>query len=256
MAYIYAKSKGHRTFKVAVEDKHRYYNFNEKNIATYKEDQTNGAGFHPIANNFTYYGISDYMKLSPGTDEDQRVGNKVYMKFNDITYGIYMNGDILTTNFPHGTINDLYFRCRVMLVKFDRVMTSTDLANWFEQTFTYFRLINNYPLQSVHWDKKRESTPWTGLFNIIYDKKITMGKSKSIKMKTIHWIINQNVNFDNTYNTITDESINNTYLIFIGPSCLKYDMDGISRDRLNTAATASVNPLTVNVCMKYEYYDV
>lgn len=263
MAYLYAKSKYGKRFAVSVEDKHRYYNGDEKSIPVYKENDQSaeGPGFCPFSSNFTIYNIGSNMKIPQGNDENQRVGNKVYLKFADITYGIYMQGDVLTNTFPHGTINDLFMRCRVMLVKFDDVMTSGDLANWFQDTYTYFRTVGvagggNKPLQSVHWDKMRESTKWTGTFKIIYDKKITLTRSKCMKLKTIHWVINRNTTYENTYNDITDEDLKNVYLLFIGPSCIRYDLDAISRDRVNAWNTNYTNPLKVNMCMKYEYYDI
>lgn len=263
MAYINARSKYGYPFSVSVEDKHRYYNGNEKTIPVYKEnDQSNeGPGFCPFSSNFSYYNIGSEMKIAQGSADDERIGNKVYLKFVDITYGIFMQGDVLTTTFPHGTINDLFMRCRVMLVKFNKPMTSTDFAKWFQETYTYFRTVGvagggNKPLQSCHWNRLRESTEWTGNFKIIYDKKITLTRSKCMKFKDIHWTINRNTTYENTYNTATDDYLQNVYLLFIGPSCLRYDLDAISRDRVNAWTANYTNPLKVNMCMKYEYYDI
>lgn len=269
MAYLYARNnKTHRKIKIDIEDKHKYYNhLQSPALNVYKENSNDsmGPGYHPIPNNFVSINLSDKVAIEQGSAEDERIGNKVFMKYFNITYGIHLYGASLITNFPHGTITNLNFKFRVMVVKFDQAMSTTDLSNWFNDTYTYFNLINvsggnQVPLVSNQWDRLRESTKWTGSFKIMYDKKIALTNTKSTRLKSVNIPICQNVNF--SYNNsdgrsyMTDENLQNIYFFIITPSCVRYDMDAISQDGIDRSSTGTSTIGYANFCMKYEYYDI
>lgn len=266
MAYIYARSKSGKPFKMGIEDKHIYHNYSEAGLYVGKNlkndsttEMTTSNPYCINSSKLASYNITGGFVVPRGTDENQRVGNKVFLKFIDITYEIRMSPTSYINSFSHGQAIDAYFRCRVMVVQFDAGKTETDLADWFRDTYTYFstRAIHNdtAPLQSVHTAKLRESTTHTGAFRILYDKKICIKKNKTVKMSTIRLPIKMNVNFENDYNKPTDESMKNIYLIVIGPCYNEVDMDTISYDK--TASIAADTLLFYTGCVaKYEYYDL
>lgn len=266
MAYIYARTKSGKGFKLGVEDKHIYHNYqdyyiyvnkNPGNDAQVTLDSLNPYCINPLK--FVSFDITHNFVLPQGTDENERIGNKVFLKFIDLTYYISLRGEAYINNFSHGQAIDSYYRFRVMVVQFDDYMTETNIADWFRTTYTYFRTKavyqNNLPLQSVHTAKLRESTPYTGTFKILYDKKTCLKKNKTVKMSTIRLPIKMNVNFENTNNKPTDESMKNIHLLVIGPCYNELDMDAVSNDQ--TKALTSDVPLFNTACVsKFEYYDL
>lgn len=275
-AYIRAKGKSGKNFKISVEDKHKYYNFDEQNLVVFKTDATNvdaestGGGYaigvssnNANLRNFAQFALSSNVVISQGTGEDQRVGNKVFMKFLNFTYSIHFNGANFITNFPQGSINDAYYRFRVMVVKFDNalVITPSFFKDWFRDTFTYYRAVNvsggaRVPYQSVQTKRMRESTLHTGKFKILYDKSFKMGKKKVVKMSSVAIKTNTNLNFNTLNNSPTDESFKNIYAFVIGPGNNFLDMDCISQDKTLNFSTEYVNAFTVNAVLKYEWYDM
>lgn len=261
MATIQAKSKFGKNFKISVEDKHKYINFNSQPIRINKLDGTkvDDNGLCIGVSNLTLFELTDNIQIAQGTAEDQRIGNKVFMKFLHWTLDMYLNGPNLITTFPHGTIVDFYARFRVMVVKFQQQMSEQDIVDWFKATYIYFKTAgtNNHTIiQSVHQTKMRESTAYTGKFKILYDKKFKMGRKKSVKITNIPIKINQNLNFDNTTNHPTDDNFKYIYGIVIGPCNNALDLDSISTDGANRMGTAYVDFAEVGGVLKYEYYDM
>lgn len=266
MAYIYARTKSGKGFKMGVEDKHIYHNYSDYYIYV-NSNPGNDANVTMTTHNpycinenkLVSFDITHNFVVPQGTDENQRIGNKVFLKFIDLTYYITLRGEPYISTFSHGQAIDSYYRFRVMVVQFDDHMTEADLAAWFRTTYTYFRtkaIYNNTaPFQSVHTAKLRESTPSTGTFKILYDKKTCLKKNKTVKMSTIRLPIKMNVNFENTNNKPTDESMKNIHLIIIGPCCNELDMDAVSNDQTKTMTTdvALFNTACVS---KFEYYDL
>lgn len=262
MATIVARSKYGKKFKVSVEDKHKYFNFDSQTIYLNKTDvdKDSNNGFNIGTNCLVAYNLSTNVVIQQGTAEDQRVGNKVYMKFLHFTYSLGLSGASLTTNLPHGDLADLFLRFRVMVVKFENEMSSQQLVEWFRTTYIYFKTMTvgalTWPCQSVHQTKLRESTPYTGRFKILYDKKLKMGKKKTVKVSNISIPIKQNLNFENTYNKVTDDTFKNIYAIFIGPCFNDIDTDSITSDKTYSFSSERVFLAGIHAVMKYEYYDI
>ena len=262
MATIIAKSKYGKKFKVSVEDKHKYYNFDSQTIYLNKTStgKAEDNGFNIGQNCVVAYNLSNNINIAQGTHDDERIGNKVYMKFIHFTYTLGLNGGSLITNLPHGDIADLFLRFRVMVVQFDDEKTEQQIVEWFRNTYIYFKNMTvggtTWPCQSVHQTKLRESTPYTGKFKILYDKKLKMGKKKTIKISNISIPIKQNINFENTNNKATDDNFKNIYAIFIGPCYNDVDTDSISSDKTYSFIAESVSLASINAVMKYEYYDI
>lgn len=274
-AYIRAKGKGGKNFKITVEDKHKYHNYNDETIVMYKTDPLaddafiTGAGYAigyddtAGLGNFVFYDLSYAVSISQGTGEGQRIGNKVFMKYLNFTYSINFDGNTFINRLPQGTINDSFYRFRTMIVRFDsdEAITGGYIRDWFRDTFTYFRSVNlgggsQLVFQSVHTKRKRESTAYTGRFEILYDKMFKMGKKKVVKMSSVPIAINQNINFDPSTGQITDDNFKNIYAIVIGPCNSYLDMDCISQDKTLNFSTSYYGPFTVNAVLKYEWYDM
>lgn len=249
-----------------IEDKHIYYNLTpeyiylNKSVAPANTELNINNKYCITTNKLNQYDISSNFQIQQGTDENQRIGNKVFLKFVHLTYSITLSGDIYINNLSHSQAIDTYFRFRVMVVQFNESMSSTDIRDWFKATYTYMRTqaihSGTVPVQSVHTAKLRESTPYTGSFNILYDKKTCLKKNKTVKMSTISIPIKMNVNFDNSTNKPTDESMKHIYLIIIGPCCNELDMDTISNDKTTTFSTGDLPTFTTQGVFKYEYYDL
>lgn len=266
MAYIYARTKTGKGFKLGVEDKHMYHNFQDYYIYVNNNPGNDAAvtmdSHNPYCINnlkFVSFDITHQFIVPQGTDENQRIGNKVFLKFIDLTYYIDIIGNALINSFSHGQAVDTYFRFRVMVVQFDDYMTESNISDWFRATYTYFRtkaIYNNTaPLQSVHTAKLRESTPYTGTFKILYDKKTCLKKNKTVKMSTIRLPIKMNVNFENTNNKPTDETMKNIHLLVIGPCYNELDMDAVSNDQTKTIQN-DVALFNTGCVAKFEYYDL
>lgn len=263
MATIQARSKYGKRFTISVEDKHQYINFDSQTIRLNKmrTDTIDDNGYCIGQNVIARFELSDNITITQGPGEEQRIGNKVFMKFLHWTYSICLNGESIIQNLSHGELIDLFMRFRVMVVKFDTAMTKQDLVDWFKGTYIYFRQFTvsgggtTYE-QSVHQTKLRESTPWTGKFKILYDKKIKMGKKKNVKISNISVAIKQNLNFDNTSNRCTDGSFKYIYGLVIGPCFNNLDTDAVSADKTYNFSTNYVPLAYVNGVLKYEYYDM
>lgn len=262
MATIQAKSKFGKNFKISVEDKHSYINFDYQVIRLNKmrTDTPDDNGYCIGQNTTARFELTDNITITQGPQETQRIGNKIYMKFLHWTYSICLNGSSLIANLSHGQLIDTYFRFRVMVVKFNKAMSEQDLCDWFKATYIYFKKIDITPegqtlQQSVHQTKLRESTPYTGKFKILYDKKIKLGKRKTVKMSNISIPIKQNLNF-NDNNHVTDETFKYVYGLVIGPCYNNLDTDAITCDKTANFGPNYVELAYVNGVLKYEYYDI
>lgn len=272
MATILAKSKYGKNFRVSVEDKHGYHNWDSQVITLNATDRAgysgtfDNNGYCIGTNNVSLYDLSRQIVITQGTADNQRVGNKVYMKFLHFTYTIRLAGDTLLTYLNHGTNADMFMRFRVMVVKFDNglIMTRPEIVNWFRETYIYFRQQTlsagagalNVPYQSIHQTKLRESTEWTGKFKILYDKKIKMGKKKTVKISNISIPIKQNLSFDNNNNQVTDDNFQNIFAFIIGPGCNELDTDAISADKIYNWNGVNRGIAATNAVLKWEYYDI
>lgn len=268
MAYkIYAK-KGKKTMPIKLESKHFYTNLNYIYINLYKSNVGSAAtaadlrGMGPTKDNFTIIHNTNNMTVQRGTAENARVGNKINLKGINMVLGLSFVTDAIATYLSHSESCKMVFNFRVMTVKFDQQMTTTDLARWYQETFIYYREINlsggeKFPKQSNWMDKLRDSTPWTGSFKIIKDKKFTLDKDHSFTQFNYNLGFNKDINFDNTSNRPTDNQyINNIYTFLISPSNNFYDMDAVSQSKVENFANAQQAIWGLEGNIKTIYYDM
>lgn len=261
---IYAK-KGKKVMPIKLEEKHTYVNVTN-DIAIYK----------PLFNNVTSAYVKGYnvnpqtvhilhntnnVYIPQGTGESNRIGNKVNIKSISLTMNLSFIPRALIDSFGHGQNIDTCFRFRLMTVKFEQQMTATDISTWFRQSYIYFYNITAqdgaYPVMN-NWAKKlRESTPWTGEFSILMDKKFTLTKFKSFKQIVANVPVKGNVNFDNNSSKPTgNQYFSNIYTFLISPSYNKGDMDPISVDKADSLVDDSINLFEARTNIKIIYYDV
>lgn len=266
---IYAK-KGNKTMSIKIEEKHVYTHTFTSNselaINVYKPNASTTAdyvtGYGVNSNNIKVLHNSNNLTLQQGTAEDQRVGNKVNVKSISISLYIRFNTERLIAAFSHGQMIDTFFNFRVMTVRFNDPVSSADIARWYRESFIYYRTVSisggdEYPYQSNWMDKLRESTEWTGSFEILYDKKFKIKKSKSVKQMNILVPLNGYVNFDNVSNKPTaGQKFNNVYTFLITPSNIFLDMDAVSSDKSQNMATDYTLLFYANANVKTIYYDM
>lgn len=268
MSYkIYAR-KGRKTIPISVESKHYYDNLSytylnliTSNAAT-ATSEDNVHGFGPNKDTIKIINNTNNLHVVQGTGESDRNGNKVNLKGINMVLTIHFLKDVIATYLSHSESVMMNFNFRIMTVKFDQQMTTTDIARWFRETYIYTRNISitqggNYPQQSNWVDKMRESTPWTGSFKILKDKKFTLDKEHTVAQLTYDLGFNTNVNFDNTSNNPTaNQYINNIYTFIIGPSNNFLDMDAVSQSKVESFATPVTATFILEGNIKYVYYDV
>lgn len=272
---IYAK-KGRKVMPIKLESKHVYenpfnvgfmYRPNYLNVAT--ADAAKGT--HVTEGNIWLLKNSNVFTLAQGTGESDRIGNKVNIKGINCAISISLHATNLINYFGHGTLTDLQFKFRIMAVKFKNKFDTTNhsiswwLAKWFRETFIYYRVIANAQdgepvlLQSNQMDKLRDSTPWTGNFKILKDKKFMLGVRHSSAQFNFNLGPNKDVNFENTNNQPTEgQGFSNTYIFIIMPSNYYNDVDTVSRERAETitAAQNNVQLFSYNANIKTIYYDM
>lgn len=266
---IYAK-KGKKIMPIKIEEKHIYahtFTINSelqinifKPVASTTADYVVGYGVNQ--NNIKILHNSNNLQITQGTTEDQRIGNKINVKSIIISLYIRFNSERLIAAYSHGELIDMFFNFRIMTVKFDETMTNADIARWYRESFIYYRTVSisggaEYPFQSNWMDKLRESTPWTGSFKILYDKKFKIKKSKSVKQMNVLVPLSGYINFDNTSNRPTDgQKFSNTYTFLITPANVFLDMDAVSTDKSQNMATDNTLLFYANANIKTIYYDV
>lgn len=269
MSYkIYAK-KGNKVMPIKIEEKHIYKHIvdgDEVAIPVYKPNtatQDTTVGYGVNSGNIKMIHNTNFISVSQGTGEEQRIGNKINIKSLSVTLYVRFNSSVLISTFSHGQLIDTYFNFRIMTVKFDQVnLTPTDIARWYRESYIYYRTVNislgdKYPYQSNWMDKLRESTPWTGSFKILFDKKFKLKKSKSVKQISFKLPISGQVNFDNTSNRPTEnQKLSNIYTFIIGPSNVYLDMDAVSTDKCVVLGTDSATLFYINANIKTIYYDI
>lgn len=261
---IYAK-KGKKVMPIKIEEKHIYQNV-QNNISVFKplvstvtSAYVRGYGVNPGTVHIIHNTNNVY--IPQGTGEDNRVGNKVNIKSISITMNLIFVARNLIDHFGHGQNIDTCFRFRLMTVKFHEQMTATDISKWFRESYIYFynetAQDGSYPVVN-NWAKKlRDSTPYTGQFSILMDKKFTLTKFKSFKQIVANIPVKGNVNFDNSSSKPTDNQyFSNIYTFLISPSYNKGDMDPISVDKADSLATDSDTLFQAKSNVKIIYYDV
>lgn len=269
---IYAK-KGKKVMPIKLEEKHIYGHVTTVNteggIIVGKQDSTvaldsgnpNGYGINNA--NIKILHNSNSMRIVQGTAEDQRIGNKVNVKSISLTLYIHANPQTFINNYydAQRVMCPFKFNFRIMTVKFEQQMTATDLAKWYRESYIYYRTVSitggtQFPYQSNWMDKLRESTPWTGQFKILMDKKFQLTDVHSNTQKSIILPLKGQINFDNTsQNPTSNQYISNIYTFLISPANNDLDMDLLSCDQTQTI-TPSATMWSYQANIKTIYYDV
>lgn len=268
MAYKITARRGNKKMNIKLESKHKYYNTGTT-FYLYKADSSQATidgcrGYQPTTGNVEMlWDSNNHLVLPQGTGEDQRIGNKVNVKGINCVVEIHLHGGNISSYLSHGELIDFKTRWRIMAVKFDKVLIDpeTNLAQWFRDTFIYTNITVgtgvNPQNQSVWMDKLRESTPWTGSFKILADKKFKLGKGKTNKIFNFNLKINSDVNFENTLNKPTaNQFFSNIYIFIISPSNNWADLDAISTAKINNLGTAQLEIGHADMNVKAVYYDM
>lgn len=268
---IYAK-KGKKVMPIKIEEKHEYgysvTSTTEGNILVAKQDAMvtsgsgNANGYGVNAANIQILHNSNNIYIPQGTGENMRIGNKVNIKSINLTMYLHANTQAFINNYYDNqrVMCPFRFNFRIMTIKFDRQMSRVDLSRWFRESYIYYRLVSisgeDYPYQSNWMNKLRESTPWTGSFKILMDKKFQLTDTHSNTQMSITIPIKGQVNFDNTSNNPTNNQfVSNIYTFIIGPANNDLDMDLLSCDQTNTIFP-SANMWNYQCNIKTIYYDV
>lgn len=269
---IYAK-QGNKTMPIKIEEKHTYGHLTTVNTeggivvgkqdSLVAQDSGNPNGYGVNNANIKILHNSNNIRIVQGTAEDQRIGNKVNIKSVAITMYIHPNTQTFINNYydVQRVMCPFRFNFRIMTVKFEQQMTTTDIATWYRQTYIYLRSVSitnstQFPYQSNWMDKLRESTPWTGQFEILLDKKFQLTDLHSQTQMNITVPITGQVNFDNTSNNPTaNQYVSNIYTFLISPANNDLDMDMLSCDQTNTI-TPSATMWNYQGNIKVIYYDV
>lgn len=227
--------------RIKIENKHTYLNIDttvdgnvvSPTLATVKQDLTNFRYFKPA------YPVQ-------GTDDDDRIGRKI------MTTALISEGflELRTGNAPN-TIGDIYdgyiselstnghwgqnyevnplnwpidISIRHMIVEFDNSILGPKISNaqspinirdWFRNLFIQ---TGTNLMPSNRMEVKRESTPFTGQFKILYDKVHHL----SFQHPLLHYKINlpykRTLNFDSTTEQSSPTNDRLIYELFIGPT--------------------------------------
>lgn len=269
---IYAK-KGKKVMPIKIEEKHIYGHTmtvsTEGGIIVGKQDSTvaqdsgNPNGYGVNNANIKIIHNSNNMRIVQGTAEDQRIGNKVNVKSINLTMYIHANHQTFINNYydVQRVMCPFKFNFRLMTVKFKKQMTTTDIADWYRESYIYLRTVSitggvSFPYQSNWMKKLRESTPWTGQFEILMDKKFQLTYQHSNTLMSITLPIKGQVNFSNTsQNPTENQAISNIYTFLISPANNDLDMDSLSADQTQTI-TPSATMWNYQCNIKTIYYDV
>lgn len=268
MTYKIIAKRGKKTMPIKLESKHNYLNLDEIELDLYKPntlsdpDPDTLLGCAPNKSTIKIFHNTNNLYIAQGTHEDQRIGNKVNVKGVNMVLNLRFIPGVIATYLSHSEAVKMSFNFRIMTVKFERQMTTTDIARWWQATYIYYRLINltggdKGTYQSNWMDKKRESTPWTGSFTIIKEKKFVMDKEHTVAQINYDLKFNKDVNFDNTSNNPTDNQyFSNIYSFIIGPSNMYLDMDAVSCSKISDLSTGSVPVWRMGGNIKTIYYDM
>ena len=265
---IYAK-KGKKTMPIKIESKHFYNNvYSPAKVfkpSTAGANQEANNGYHATTRNIVMLWKSNDVIINQGTGETNRIGNKVNIKGVNCSITASFSPSNLVNYMGHGELTDLEHKFRIMAVKFNKPLTdmSTDLAEWFRETFIYTYATtgpNINPIcQSVWTDKLRDSTKFTGSFKILKDKKFTLSKAHSSTQFNFNLGLNREVNFENDTNKPTlEQKFNNIYIFIMTPCWYEMDMDTVSRSKCIdiTEAQNEVQMYNFAANIKTIYYDM
>lgn len=259
--YVKAYNNG-RHINLQVEEKHQYYHTVSDRYYNITLPQISatvaGSGRKLTQYQMRVLFTTNDIKFTEGTGNDEMIGQKVHIKSASYSGYLALNPSVLIADFPHGTLTDLRFNFRLMIVKFDSDLphsTTQSIADWFNNNHIYYDA--NSESNSTNIKKLRESTKDTGKFRILYDESFTLTNKHTCQM--INFVI---PGFKGTANTrqtsngeITNEDMRDIVCFVIGPVNPVIDLDAVSSDKWSNFA-ANKNIALGNGNMKIAYYDI
>lgn len=236
--------------RIQIEEKHTYFSHNALISGVSNESAISVTHYNV---NRPVIVVAEPTYPATGTDENNRIGRKIrtsslisefYLNlFNSIDnenlntiydYFNYANsdtyGEILKEVTPQQvTFNSneqaLDVSIRHMIVEFDPEHTKGYTPQeFFEYMWDWFHELHvntgNYNMHSNRQQVKRESTQFTGNYNILHDKVIHLSLQKPIYHGNVVIPYARHLSFDNTGYAPTNKRV---YQIFIGPTNIFID---------------------------------
>lgn len=242
--------------RIPIESKHTYYSYNATISGTNTESANSADRYNPnrpiILYNAPNYPVT-------GTDESNRIGRKIRTDsivsefflslFNTLDndnlntvydYYAYNNSDVdadirsqVTPQQVAFNTNEQNLDCSIrhMIVEFDPEITAgrTDqeifnyIWNWFFQLNVF---TGQYNMHSNRQQVKRESTEFTGNYNILYDKVIHLDLHHPIYHGNVVLPYVRHLNFDGVGAGAPTNKL--VYQMFIGPTNVFIDYGSYS----------------------------
>lgn len=319
MSYYVKAYKGKSKLNIPVEEKHKYYTTNGNHyyydlntiddstnlsLIMYQAGMSTGAGYQAYydsnlnRNCMVLWNGNTQLSVSKGTGEDQRIGNKIYMKsiqmliniqlkqpalkfFNSATFDASKFSSVIGTDYylfqdilSGEAITPAKFKFRLMLVRFEDTNFQDNAINdWFNGSYVPQFYVGNNLIDAegavTNQSKMlRESTVYTGKFNILYDKSFTLNSKKGHKFIKFDWNIKENITL-NENNAPTNDDFKGLRLLLFGPALMTNDINGVAFSKMaefweKTAGLSNISLLrgyvshafTVLTNKKYTYYDM
>lgn len=273
---------------IPIEKKHTYYSYSA-NLFGSNQDNANAANVYNVNRPLILFDSPNYPVT--GTDESNRIGRKIRTdsivsefflelwnsldndNLNTIyDYYAYHNSDvdqkIRTQVSPQqvafNTVEqNLDCSIRHLIVEFDpEIVQGRDnqqifnyLWNWFVQLHIF---TGNSNMHSNRQQVKRESTEFTGNFNILYDKVIHLDLNKPIYHGNVVIPYVRHLNFDGVGAGLPTNKL--VYQIFIGPTNPYIDYGSLALGQFiaNNPPVGAPNLFVANVSntIKLNFTDV
>lgn len=284
MSYYVKAYKGRNKLNIPVEEKHKYYSSisdheyydlnpvssettSNLSLIMYQSGMSSGAGYQAYydsnlnRNCMVLWNGNTQMNISQGTAEDQRIGDKIYLKslqmliniqlkqpalkfFNSETFDSTKFSSVIGSNYytfqdilSGESITPAKFKFRLMLVRFeDTDFQDTSINDWFNTTFVpqYYigQYINDSAAAVTNQSKMlRESTVYTGKFKILADRSFTLNSKKGHKFVKFDWNFKQNLTL-NDNNVPTNDDFKGLRLLLFGPALMISDINGIAFSKM------------------------
>lgn len=265
--YITAHRKGNH-LAIPIEEKHLYKNgWRSTVIKTYSTTppQQNYLDTEDVA----MIAQIDDIEFVHGTGESNLIGNKIFLKDVNVTLNVRASFGLMEEINGGSPSVDYFSNCRVMVVQFDDDMDLTDenFCDWFRTTYIYYDSITvnqkQVAIQSVHQNRMRESTPWTGRFRIIKDIPFKVTKEKTCLSMSFPLVFKKDLTLMAATGQTTLKPVNDDfkhiYVYFLGPGNYTLDNDAMTAKNLSAyigggSTSKTFFELAFNI--KYTFYDL
>lgn len=271
--------------RISLEDKHTYTSVNKPIFGCRRDSFIYDHNNNTADSRFIVLTVEPTYPVT-GTDENNRIGRKIYSSslcsegflklYNTVDngnintiYDVYtfhnsdeltaLNSQVTPQQAPFNTNEQaLDVSIRHMIVEFDLSDCEDDPTyfwNWFMSTYIYTGL---YQCPSNRTQMLRESTRYTGDFNILYDKVHHLTLSNPLVHYKEILPYKRTMNFDGTGSTYpTGKRI---IELFIGPTNIytDYGSFGLGQWISNNAADLSPNIYVgeLSTTLKFKYTDI